>query len=475
MSISLISGLIFVGVFAAVVFIHELGHFLAARLFRVEVEEFGFGLPPRAWTFWRMKGWLLLDGRRVEIPRNFPLPFGDRDKPDAPVTLTVNQDGERLVLASLAYQAETRPDPRRAGPLERGLHADRDGRLVAPPSPEPVLEERVVGRPGALTLRGTLDELHPGTAFTLNWLPLGGFVRPKGENDPAVPGGLAAASPWARLAVLLAGPLMNLVAGVLVNSLLFAQMGIPALDQVVLYEVMPASPADRAGLRVDDYILAVDGEAVTGEDAFRASIRAHLDQPMRITARRGEQTFEVTATPLSSRPPEDGALGILLGPPLVPAESFLQTIPFGAMVTYDQTRLILSLPAEIIRGSLSPEEGRFIGLKGIYDLFGQAVSRDVESREPAAVAPGATDLEPTNFTIQLIASLTIMLGIFNLLPLPALDGGRILFVLPELALRRRVPPEFENWVHTIGFVLLLLFMVYINAMDFINPVEISLP
>jgi regulator of sigma E protease len=370
MNISLISGLIFIGVFAAVVFIHELGHFLAARLFRVEVEEFGFGLPPRALTLFHWKG----------------------------------------------------------------------------------------------------------TDFTLNWLPLGGFVRPKGENDPSVPGGLAASSPWVRLGVLTAGPLMNLLAGVLVNSMLFAQMGVPALDQVILYEVMPDSPAAQAGLQVDDRILTVDGEQMLDEDQFRESIRSHMDRPMQITVQRGEQTLQFTATPLSSRSAEEGALGILPGPPLIPAESYIQTIPFGAMYTYNQVRMILSLPAQILRGSLAPEEGRFIGLKGIYDLFGQAISRDVESRDLGAPAsPGSAGMEPTNFTIQLIASLTLTLGIFNLLPFPALDGGRILFVLPELVLRRRVPAEFENWVHTVGFLLLLLFMVYINAMDFINPVNVTLP
>jgi len=370
MNITLLSGLIFVGVFAAVVLIHEFGHFVAARLLKVDVEEFGIGLPPRALTLFHWKG----------------------------------------------------------------------------------------------------------TDFTLNWLPLGGFVRPKGENDPEVEGGLAASSPWVRLGVLFAGPMMNLLAGVLVNSILFAQVGVPDMTRVMLYEISPNSPAEQAGLKADDLILAIDGEQITGDEQFRSLIQSHLDQSIILTVQRGDEKFDITATPLSSRTAEEGALGILPGPPMVQAKSFIQAIPFGTTYTYSQIRQILSLPAMMIRGNLSPEEGRFIGLKGIYDLFGQAVSRDVQTREEAATAPPeAAPIEPSNFTLQIIASLTLTLGIFNLLPFPALDGGRILFVIPELILHRRVPPKFENLVHAVGFALLLLLMFYINAMDFINPVQFKLP
>jgi len=370
MNITLLSGVIFFIVFVSLVLIHEFGHFVAARLLKVDVEEFGIGLPPRALKLFRWKG----------------------------------------------------------------------------------------------------------TDFTLNWLPLGGFVRPKGENDPNVEGGLAASSPWVRLGVLFAGPIMNLLAGVLVNSILFAQMGIPDMSRVMLYEITPNSPASQAGLQAEDLILSVNGEPINGDDEFRSMIQSHLDQPMQITVQRGDETVEVTATPLSSRSAEEGALGILPGPPMMPAKSFIQAIPYGSMYTYAQIRQIISLPVMMIRGNLSPDEGRFIGLKGIYDLFGQAVSRDVESRAPVPpTAPAPVPSEKTNFTLQIIASLTLSLGIFNLLPFPALDGGRIIFVLPELILRKRVPAEFENVVHAVGFALLLLFMVYIYAMDFINPAQINLP
>src|SRR5512138_1924242 len=82
-----------------------------------------------------------------------------------------------------------------------------------------------------------------GTEFTIHALPLGGFVRPKGENDPNVPGGLAAASPWKRLVVLFAGPMMNLLAAVVIYSIIFYRVGVPDTNRVLVASVTEGSPA----------------------------------------------------------------------------------------------------------------------------------------------------------------------------------------------------------------------------------------
>jgi regulator of sigma E protease len=139
---------------------------------------------------------------------------------------------------------------------------------------------------------------------------------------------------------------------------------------------------------------------------------------------------------------------------------------------------LLLLPARMLRGTLSPEEGRFLGFTSIFKFFRETVGADIESRveEPAAspTSPAPTS-SPTFYTLNLIASLTITLGVFNLLPFPALDGGRIFFIIPELLFKKRVPAEFENIIHGLGMMLLLGFMLYINVMDVVNPVVINLP
>ena len=480
MNLPILSLLIFIAVFAGVVFIHEFGHFIVARLLKVEVEEFGFGLPPRLATFWRQKGYLLLrSGRRLEIPSNFDLPFGWSTVLDRDVTLTADPVGSRLVLRTLAF-SDVMPARRQAwtDPTKQPeMYVDPTGKVVDTMSTGPSRREvKLGGQEGQQRFDDVITEIHPGTQFTLNWLPIGGFVRPKGENDPSIPGGLAAASPWTRLAVLFAGPTMNLLLGVAVFSILFFQIGVPDYTKVQVAEVMPGSPAAQAGLKSNDVIVAANGTAVTDSTQLHDIIYNNIDKPIQLALRRGSQTVNVTAVPSSTRPQGQGALGISMGPALIPSGSVIDSVRYGSLAVYEQVRLLVLLPAQMLRGQVSSQDSRFVGLKGIYDLFGQAVSRDVQSREPQpASAPPASSTGPTYFTLQLIGVLTISLGVLNLFPFPALDGGRIMFVLPELILRKRVPPEWENRINAVGMALLLAFMVYVNVMDFVNPAIVTLP
>ncbi len=482
MNLSILSLLVFIAVFALVVFIHEFGHFIVSRLLGVEVEEFGFGIPPRMLTFWRQKGFLILrGGQRLEIHSNFKLPFGWSTLLDRHVAITADQVGSRLVIRTLEVPDVSAPGkPGWNDPVKQtGFLVDENGKVVETPSSPSSTSTRAVkigGKEGEQKLLGEIAEVHPGTQFTLNWLPIGGFVRPKGENDPNVPGGLAAASPWTRLGVLFAGPTMNLLLAVVVFSILFLEIGVPDYSQVQIADVMAGSPAAQAGLRANDIIVAANGQAVTDTTQLHDVIYANLDKPINLKVTRGRQSVTVTAVPSSKRPEAQGALGISMGPALVPGGSVIESLRYGAVAVYEQVRLLVLLPAQMIRGQVSPENSRFVGLKGIYDLFGQAVSRDVQSREtPPASGSNASPQTPTYLTLQLIGVLTISLGVLNLFPFPALDGGRILFVLPELILRRRIPPEWENGINAVGMALLLAFMVYINVMDFVNPAIVTLP
>lgn len=285
-----------------------------------------------------------------------------------------------------------------------------------------------------------------GTEYTLNWIPLGGFVRPRGENDPNVPGGMAAANPWVRLGILAAGPGMNLLIGIILAIFLFYSLGDPILNQVRIDSVVADSPAEQVGLKAGDMVLQVNGQAVDSSEKLQSLIRANLDKPTSLVYQRGGQTLTVTLTPRGVYPANQGPVGVTLGHPTQPI-SFITAIGRGAQAASDYALGILQLPLRIIQGQTSPQEGRPIGFKGMFDIYTQIQS-------------------PLFFFM----AISMSLGIFNLFPIPALDGGRILLTLPEIFLRRRIPPEYENMIHLVGFTLLLILIIYVNVQDFINPI-----
>ena len=364
MNETLLTWFVFLLAFGGMVIIHEFGHYVAARLCNIEVEEFGIGLPtPRALTLFTWQG----------------------------------------------------------------------------------------------------------TRFTLNWLPFGGFVRPKGENDPDVPGGLAAANPWKRFFVLVAGPAMNLLTAVLVYSFIFARVGVPDLNRVLVTSVTAESPAEQAGFQSGDIFIAANGQTISNDVDLRIIVDASEDQPVLFLVDRNGQEVELTATPKLNAAEGRAMIGVGLGNPYTTPTSWVETLNFGAEHTYTIMRNLVSLPAQLVRGTLTPEQSRVVGLKGIYDIMEVSVERGIEASKTAPQSEPFAWYIPS---LQIVAILSISLGIFNLFPFPALDGGRIIFLLPELLFRRRVPARVENLVHALGMTVLLAFMIYVNVMDFVNPINI---
>jgi regulator of sigma E protease len=340
---------------AALIIIHEFGHFSAARLFKIPVEEFGLGFPPRVAT-------LFTSG---------------------------------------------------------------------------------------------------GTKFTLNLLPIGGFVRPKGENNPDIPDGLAAANPWKRLGVLIAGPMANLLVGVVLYAMIINRIGSPIPDQVQVVEVAPDSPAAQAGLLPGDMILWVNDIEITGTEAIQTAIYESLGEETQITYSRDGQEYTAFLIPRENPPEGQGAIGIVMSNPTEPV-SVIAALPAGVGAVYSHSETLLTFPVKIIQGQMDPSEGRLLGFKGMFDVYQAVQEAEVTQSIPAGVN-----------VLGFFATLTISFGILNLLPIPALDGGRIMFTLPEIFLGRRVPPKYENAIHLVSLALLLMILLFVNLQDFLNP--ISLP
>lgn len=444
METSFLGGLTFVLVLAGIIILHEVGHFVVARLLNIEIEEFGVGIPPRLLRLWRARGWLVVGRWRLKIPANTTLPFNPVEAEGRVVEATAIRRGEEFILRTIA------------------LAASEDGQVDSTPT---VLE----APDGTVKINGTLKEIHQGTLFTLNWIPLGGFVRPKGEDDPTVPGGLAAAKPWRRILVLLAGATMNLLTAVVVYAILFSQTGIP--DGVRIEEVAPASPAEAAGMLPGDLVLSIDGQEIHRIDELQNYTAQHAGEEVQVTLLRGEERLRVPIVPRQNPPEGQGRMGVLTSQQMRPPQSIFETLGYSFQATYQGVRQILALPGRLIAGAITPDQAQIAGPRSIWNLFQQSVARDVESRQEETADAAA----PTHYTLAIIISLTITVGVVNLLPFPALDGGRIFFSLIELVFRRRVPPRLETAVHTIGFFLALSLMGYFYIADIFNPVVIKLP
>jgi regulator of sigma E protease len=294
----------------------------------------------------------------------------------------------------------------------------------------------------------------PRTIYSINAIPLGGFVRPVGEDDPLAPGGLAAAPKRVRLAVLFAGPLFNLIFAFLIFVIGF-RVGWP--DRVVVNRVVPGTPAESAGLLPEDVILKAGGQDIHYTNQLSDMTYSHLGLPIALVVQRGSQSLALTVTPRATWPANEGPMGIEMRPDIVTNYSWPQAIVRAGQEMGYQFQVLFELPVKLLSRQVPLSSVRPIGVVGLNDL----------TREAVTTAQQINQWFPI---LQLIGLVSVALATTNLLPIPALDGGRIVFVLIEAVRRRRMDPAREGMVHLAGMVLLLLLMVVITYQDIFNPI-----
>jgi regulator of sigma E protease len=300
-----------------------------------------------------------------------------------------------------------------------------------------------------------------GTDFTINLIPFGAFVRFSGEDDPTVEGGFYAANKWKRLAVLLSGPLMNIITGVLLFSLVVSNTGMPKTDTVEIVQIAPNSPAAQIGLLPSDIITHIDDIEITSIADVGQLVQERVGTQIDFAILRDGEEIIFLVTPRTNPPQGEGSIGIVMQNPTQKV-SILKSIPVGAQIAVEQVRQLLSVPAMLIRGEVASQDARMLSPIGIYDVYSQ-----VRQEEQSAAQP---DYAPWLDTAWFFGVISVSLGFSNLLPIPALDGGRILFILPEIFLKKRIPAKYENFVHFVGYVSLLALMGYVFFQDIINPI-----
>ncbi|KPK46534.1 MAG: hypothetical protein AMJ77_05820 [Dehalococcoidia bacterium SM23_28_2] len=299
-----------------------------------------------------------------------------------------------------------------------------------------------------------------GTIYSINALPLGGFVRMLGEEDPSHPDSLAAKPAWVRLIVLSAGSGMNFALPFLLFTISFMiPRDVPiGLTQIV--QVIDGSPAQEAGLREGDIILAINDNDVRNVQEVGTQIRLNLGETLTMRVKRETEYEEI---PVYARwaPPNyvddegeekrQGPTGIIIAalyPGMSESESFplWEAFPKSINTTFQVLTLARNEVISWFKGGGRPEVA---GPVGIAQATGEVVEE--EGYRPM---------------LDFAALLSINLAIINILPLPMLDGGRIVFVLIEVARRgKRVAPEKEALVHLIGLTLIIGLAIVVTYFD----------
>jgi len=309
------------------------------------------------------------------------------------------------------------------------------------------VEEFGIGYPPrALTVAKRGD-----TTYTINWIPFGGFTRMAGEDEEGDEHGLSSQSKRKRIFILAAGSIMNFLLAILCFTLAFGIEYAPGKG-VQIRGVVEDSPAAAAGLQTGDVILSADGVQIEQDQEFIDYVSVRPDQEILLQIERAREEIEVPVVPLYSAEAEKARVGLYLAPQANWGQAFIQ----GTATTANLTVLTLSIPVLLIQGVVPIEAARPVGPVGIAQLAGGAVQQSLDQGWWFPI-------------LQLMGMLSTALAVTNLLPLPALDGGRILFVLVEAVRGKRISPEKEGAVHLIGFFLLISLLVVITYADIVNP------
>ena len=294
------------------------------------------------------------------------------------------------------------------------------------------------------------------TLYSLNAIPIGGFTKMAGEEDPKIKRSLASKGRGTRLLVLSAGSLMNLLLPLLLFSIAFMVPHNVIVGQVLVKEVAPNSPAAMAGIEPGDMLVSLNEKPVQNISDLHRYTYLNLGREVSLLIQHSDATTEEVQIIPRWKPPEgQGAMGILVSmtnPTTIRQhEPFWRAIPLGVDACIETFFLFKNAILSLLSGATSME---IAGPVGIAQMTGEVAK--------AGISP----------LLEFAAFLSINLAIINLFPLPALDGGRIVFVLLEWVRRgKRISPKKEGLVHSIGFVMLIAAMLAVTYRDIIRIIS----
>jgi regulator of sigma E protease len=460
----------FVLVLIPAVIIHEIGHFLTAKMVGITILEFGIGLPPRLVKLFTYKGtdytlnWIPLGGfvrpLGEDVVRQMGTEATEQDRKEAEArgiqrTMSVNEAPARSRIFFLA-----------GGALANFLMAFVLFALIA-----------LIGLPTIVGGRTNVLYVQPNSPLAQAGLQhLDAVESINGESfifsSELIDRLYALSGQTVTLTVRHAGEAEARTVEVDLPLLSgsASETGYPMVIGVV-----ESAPAGQAGLMPLDVITAFNGMPVNSNEALRDLTLERRGEEVVLTVRRGGETLEVPIVPRVTYPSDQGSMGIQLSGSLTSIDerlglvyqdgapqqaivpmSLIDSVRYAWARMIDVLNTIASVPAQIINGTANGEDLRLASIVGISQVGGLFLQESIQRSQPTII-------------IEYIALISMVLGLTNLLPIPALDGGRILFVLIEVLRGRPIAPEREGMVHLVGLALLLSLMVVVMLNDIINP------
>lgn len=475
------------------IIIHELGHFFAAKAAGITVIEFGIGFPPRMARLFMWGeteftlNWLPLGGFVRPLGEDLIGPVSDEKADVDRQNLETALSEQKSTLSNTAYFSE------REEMLQRGVE-EADLKSVNEAKPLPriffmlagalanfisaivlFIIVALIGLPEVLGVRFQIIDFSDNSAFAAVDVQEGDAIEQiNGAYFTDLTEFLALMSESDAAEINLT--MRSLESGE--NYDISVRVGeLDLSGYVMITAIQEGSPAQDANLLPDDAIIAVNGRPFENKVDPISELQTYADEmagsEITLTLLRDDETLNVALTPRIETGPNEGRIGIGIRPQYALGEDIRivetlqpqqilvpqplgQAIQHGFTQTLDTFGLILSIPVRIFEGTISAQEARPVSIVGISQIGGQFLQESIERNQPVML-------------LNFVALISIFVGATNLLPIPALDGGRILFVLIEIVRGKPVAPEREGIIHTMGFAFLLSIGVIVIIYDIINP------
>ena len=306
------------------------------------------------------------------------------------------------------------------------------------------------------------------TLYSINLLPVGGFVKLYGEDaagggsvrrtmtqepETNIKRAFFARPAWQRATIVLAGVVMNFLLAVVLISYLFAGPGVAVpTENIRVVDISKNSPAASVGIQKGDEVITIDGKRIVKTEDFAKIARKQAGSAISLKLVRNGNEFEVQITPRKVIPEGEGPIGVSISNIEIKKYPWYQAPFFGTIEAFKFSFMILQglsdMVINLVLHGQTPEG--VTGPVGVAQLTGQAVSYGLVA------------------TLWFVALLSLNLAVVNVLPIPALDGGRLFFILIELVTRKKVSSRYEAMAHGIGLVILLGLILFITFFDIVR-------